>query len=519
MAKELNNASSPLSPVGAKIFGADASGNAGFMAHPARPNTCVIFGDSITAQNRYAAATVEAIAARHFGVANAASGHRLILIKNAGVSSDTTAQMLARLSSDVLSYSPGYVVVLGGTNDKNVGIVAGDESTNGTTIYNLNAIYDRIIKSGAFLFACTLMTRSDLVSSGLASTHAKINNWIRGYVAENVNCTVVDFEAAMSDPATGMPKTEYLLPSDVVHPSARGAYLAGMALAEKIADVVPLCESSVGSIYDHLEYCHNPLLVGANADGVNGSVLVSGTSGTLPNGMQSTKRNSGSAVFSQTTNSAIVPGIQWRTGVPLRCVASFAAAHDGAGLYFGGSDISTKGRYDQNWASSTAYTHGDRKNPTTANGLIYSVITPGTTGSSSPDWASHTEGDIVVDGSVVWIAQKKPAEGDKFYAECDVALSGLTAHKGALPVLDLSVIDTTSTLLFAVYDLYHNIGTGADFYPQKLPGYVRLRTPVMTLPSFGANNIRYLRARLMAYGDAAGTLTMDVHNVAIRRVV
>lgn len=31
MAKELNNASSPLSPVGAKLFGADASGNAGFF--------------------------------------------------------------------------------------------------------------------------------------------------------------------------------------------------------------------------------------------------------------------------------------------------------------------------------------------------------------------------------------------------------------------------------------------------------------------------------------------------------
>ena len=34
MGKELNNASSPLSPVGAKLFGADASGNPGWFAHP-----------------------------------------------------------------------------------------------------------------------------------------------------------------------------------------------------------------------------------------------------------------------------------------------------------------------------------------------------------------------------------------------------------------------------------------------------------------------------------------------------
>jgi lysophospholipase L1-like esterase len=41
----------------------------------------------------------------------------LVLVKNAGVPSNTTAQMLARLGRDVLDYNPDVLFVFGGTND------------------------------------------------------------------------------------------------------------------------------------------------------------------------------------------------------------------------------------------------------------------------------------------------------------------------------------------------------------------------------------------------------------------
>ena len=514
----IDTTAAAISPIKAKLFGATPLGAAGYMMSPVRKNTCVIFGDSITAANQISESGVFGTVARHFSVANAASGHRLSLLSNAGVSSNTTTQMLARVETDVLSYEPGYVVFLGGSNDRSSGIVSGDEITAGTTIYNLKTIFDNLINHGIFVFACTLMPRADLVSAALVKDYTKTNAWIREYVSENVNCCVVDFTAALADPATGLPKTGFTLPLDDVHPSAYGGYVAGLVLAEKIREIVPPIDDSIGTIYDHLDYVHNPLLVGANADGANGAVLVAGTTGTLPNGMQTAKRNTGAGAFSQSTFPAVVPGSSWRRTLPLRCEATFIASGDGVGLCFGGSNVSAKGRYDVNWVAATAYTHGDKRNPTTANDLIYFVITPGTSGGSAPVWANHADGDIVTDGTVTWIAQKKPAAGDRFYAECDIALSSLTAGKGALPVLALTVIDTTSTELFSSYDLFFNLTANADYSPQIIPGYMRLRTPEMTIPSFGASNLRYLFAKLMVYGEAGGAVTVDICNVAIRRV-
>jgi lysophospholipase L1-like esterase len=56
------------------------------------------------------------------------------LVKNAGVPGNTTAQMRARLSSDVYAYDPDVLFVLGGTNDLGLGV------SESATIANLRAI-------------------------------------------------------------------------------------------------------------------------------------------------------------------------------------------------------------------------------------------------------------------------------------------------------------------------------------------------------------------------------------------
>jgi lysophospholipase L1-like esterase len=58
----------------------------------------------------------------------------LRLIHNAGVPGNTTAQMRARLTSDVYDYKPNVLFVLGGTNDLGLGI------SGSATIANLRAI-------------------------------------------------------------------------------------------------------------------------------------------------------------------------------------------------------------------------------------------------------------------------------------------------------------------------------------------------------------------------------------------
>jgi lysophospholipase L1-like esterase len=58
----------------------------------------------------------------------------LRLIKNVGIPGNTTAQMRARLTTDVYPYSPNVLFVLGGTNDLGYGI------SGSATIANLRAI-------------------------------------------------------------------------------------------------------------------------------------------------------------------------------------------------------------------------------------------------------------------------------------------------------------------------------------------------------------------------------------------
>ena len=68
-------------------------------------------------------------------------------------------------------------------------------------------------------------------------------------------------------------------------------------------------------------------------------------------------------------------------------------------------------------------------------------------------------------------------------------------------------------------DWYHDLSGNSGGYPTLLPGgLIRLRTPVLTLPGFGGNALRYLRGRLMAYGASGGGVTMDMARCAIFRV-
>lgn len=53
------------------------------------------------------------------------------------------------------------------------------------------------------------------------------------------------------------------------------------------------------------------------------------------------------------------------------------------------------------WAATTAYSLGNRVEPTTPNTYVYEVTTAGTSGGSEPTWPT-TVGSTVVDGTIVW---------------------------------------------------------------------------------------------------------------------
>jgi lysophospholipase L1-like esterase len=465
-----------------------------------RSNTAVIFGDSITNQNTAAG---QFNAYGYFSAANAIMGWPLTLLNNAGVSGNTTTQMLARVATDVAAYRPGYAVVLGGQNDPANAINAA------TSLANLTAIYDYLRATGTFVVCCSIMSSSG-DTDAIRTFKATVNRAIQAYAETNAGCAFADFNLAYTDPTTSAPYTGASF--DGTHPSPKGAMLLGRCLAEVLGPLVSGMNTGPNAIISPLVYSSNPFAAGDNADATAGFALTTGVTGTGPNGWTCGRRNTGTGVASKVARSG-----SWRSDPYARMVASFAADNDGAGFMFGGNDVLAKGRYDQNWAASTAYTYGDRKKPTAANGYHYLCVTPGTTGASQPTWPT-TEGATVTDGTVTWLCQRTPTTGDTFVAEVDLALSGLTAGKWAVPVLRLDCLDTTSTTVASAYANFHDLsgamGAGSDYAPPTL----RLKTPVLTIPNFGAQAIRYLRAQVIAYGQAGGSLTMDVARAAIRRV-
>ncbi len=122
----------------------------------------VFLGDSITAGNT--------LPSRADGWVSKYLSQMGIQGVNSGVSGNTTVQMLARLKSDVIAYSPRVVFIMGGINDIRMGSTASDIESH------LEQIYTECASSK--VVPCTLTP----FPSGTPDQKAEvqeINTWIR----------------------------------------------------------------------------------------------------------------------------------------------------------------------------------------------------------------------------------------------------------------------------------------------------------------------------------------------------
>jgi lysophospholipase L1-like esterase len=127
---------------------------------------------------------------------------------NAGIPGNTTSQMLARMDTDVLSYKPAIVIVMGGTNDLKHRV------RTATIVRHLDTIIDQAREAGAVTVLCTVPPRDHYGNRVLA-----LNKAIRKYAAKN-KVPLLDFYSQL-----GNRKGEYKsgMSVDGTHPSRRGA--------------------------------------------------------------------------------------------------------------------------------------------------------------------------------------------------------------------------------------------------------------------------------------------------------
>ncbi len=131
---------------------------------------------------------------------------------NAGIAGNTTTQMLARLSPDVLAHTPTDVTIMGGTNDLSAGF------PTATTLANLGSIIDQVRAAGATAWLQTIPPRS--TTPATIQAVITLNAALRTLAGQR-GARLIDTWAALAGPGGSWASAGYVC--DTVHPTDTGA--------------------------------------------------------------------------------------------------------------------------------------------------------------------------------------------------------------------------------------------------------------------------------------------------------
>ncbi|MFC5775158.1 SGNH/GDSL hydrolase family protein [Ectobacillus antri] len=231
-------------------------------------NTVVIFGDSITArfndggtnQNFYGYTG-------YFYWANIWLRQRLKVLNNAGISGNTTTQMLNRIQTDVLAYKPSWCIVEGGVND----VISG----NSFSIIrdNLKTIFETLVANNTQVVATTIMPY-DAATTAQKNILYQVNNWIKEYCWANPHMILCDWSPLVTNPSNGNWVADCT--SDGTHPSTKGAAILGEKLAKTLSEFIPIIDLLPSNNADPTNLCPNGMFDGNAGTGVATSWTVNG---------------------------------------------------------------------------------------------------------------------------------------------------------------------------------------------------------------------------------------------------
>lgn len=163
-------------------------------------------------------------------------------VRISGICGELTCDMVMRFRRDVLDHQPGYVPILGGTND------LGWNTSPSEIIRNLATMYEETLAMGSVPIPVTVPSirvegaagsreGQEWVVEHLAR-RSQLNQLIRGY-AESKSLACVDLFAATADPESGQLAAIYS--NDGIHLTTAGYRL----FAEQVAHLLkPLLSQS-----------------------------------------------------------------------------------------------------------------------------------------------------------------------------------------------------------------------------------------------------------------------------------
>lgn len=127
------------------------------------------------------------------------SNQRLSSVYNAGITGNNAAQMLARIQTDVLAYSPNFVTVWVGTNDIT------QQRTLAAFQADITAIVATLKRAGCAVALFTIPPRADATKY---TTINAWNAWLKNFARLNA-VHLIDAYSVLVNPATGAYKAGY----------------------------------------------------------------------------------------------------------------------------------------------------------------------------------------------------------------------------------------------------------------------------------------------------------------------
>lgn len=266
--------------------------NALFNERAKQQQSVILFGDSYAATQGFPAA----------GETTSLSLHRFILAKlgnavsvtrNAGVSGNTTAQMLARIGTDVIAYPSDWVFVNGGVND-----FYGFSETAATVFANMSSMVNQLIADGrkVALFNCPpqLASRSGFTSAKSLEA-SKYNKLLQAYAESKIGVILIDIYSELADwtDVTNGAAKVGVLAGDGIHLSTYGEIICADIFMQRTSKVITPDLSLLATPLEAGIAGSEGLFIGtsgSNGTGSSGSVATSytasraaGTNGTVVN--------------------------------------------------------------------------------------------------------------------------------------------------------------------------------------------------------------------------------------------
>lgn len=152
---------------------------------------------------------------------------------NKGINGNTTGEMRLRFKTDVVSLSPAYVIILGGTNDAWMGVPFAEvrASVAAMAAEAFDTGICPVMGLPAPVNALQLGSLPPEDVAGLVTDLDTFRKWMKDYADEH-QLPVIDFYTPLLDPQTGRANPSYFV--DEGHPSIEGyrilAEAAGQAL-------------------------------------------------------------------------------------------------------------------------------------------------------------------------------------------------------------------------------------------------------------------------------------------------